>query len=306
MGSHFTKRKNFIVNEEAKKAQQAAVVAAYKASVNNLLNSEPTKKGFIGKNASDIAFEKAKKEGAANAAKLMAEMKAEEGNFNIKRDILASQAIEKQQNISADKLRQTLSGEGEEFNFTKVGQYQPKPVVEEKPVTVYHDNATYTDTDGVLRDAIGREMNQTWTNVGQESYVGQNTDELAFEAIEAIKNEEKAVVTKDEYSLSHGMEFSRAAELNNSTASVNTQHPAYLANQHREDKRQNDLIDEIANASDKAAAAAQSKAVAAHGLIIFFYGIYFRLFLKRKEKLGYFPEGSVMRIIVKLATVFQS
>ena len=114
----------------------------------------------------------------------------------LKREILASQAVEKQQNISADNLRQTLSGTGEEFNFTKQGEFQPKPVFEEKPTHVYHSNATQTGVDGVLRDAIGREMNQTWTNVGQESYVGQNTDELAFEAIEAIKNEEKAVTTE--------------------------------------------------------------------------------------------------------------
>ena len=188
------------------------------------------KKGFMGKNAGDIAFEKAKVEGAANAAELMAEMKAEEGNFNIKREFQAQQKIEDYQKKKQIELRKELSqlqGSDEfsrEYDFTKVGQYQPKPVVVEKPTHVYHDNATQTGVDGVLRDAIGREKNQTWTNVGQESYVGQNTDELAFEAIEAIKNEEKAVVTTAEYTDPHKYNRDRKGQIITNTPAHNQLH----------------------------------------------------------------------------------
>ena len=87
----------------------------------------------------------------------------------LKREILASQAVEKQQNISADNLRQTLSGTGEEFNFTKQGEFQPKPVFEEKPSLVLNeDTGIQTTASGERLDAIGREINQTFTNVGQE------------------------------------------------------------------------------------------------------------------------------------------
>ena len=98
---------------------------------------------------------------------------------------------------TSSRTFKVASGTGEEFNFTKQGEFQPKPVFEEKPSLVLNeDTGIQTTASGERLDAIGREINQTFTNVGQESYVGQNTDELAFEAIEAIKNEEKAVTTE--------------------------------------------------------------------------------------------------------------
>ena len=124
-------------------------------------------------------------------------------NTKLKRKIEAENEIERVQNVKQDLLRQELSAvaPGDDvsraYDFTKQGEFQPKPVFEEKPSLVLNeDTGIQTTASGERLDAIGREINQTFTNVGQESYVGQNTDELAFEAIEAIKNEEKAVTTE--------------------------------------------------------------------------------------------------------------
>ena len=194
MAHHLTKKKSRLQNTE--KASVAAVVANNNETLSKLIAGEVTKLGFNGKNAKITAFENAQKEAATNASELMAEMKAEEGDFNIKRDILASQAIEKQQNISADNLRQTLSGTGEEFNFTKVGQHQTKPVVEEEPGIQFHSNATYTDATGTHRDALGQAITT-------DMNVNKITDDVAFAAQKAISEDvalERTVITeKAEY-----------------------------------------------------------------------------------------------------------
>ena len=198
MAHHLTKKKSRLQNTE--KASVAAVVANNNETLSKLIAGEVTKLGFNGKNAKITAFENAQKEAATNASELMAEMKAEEGDFNIKRDILASQAIEKQQNISADNLRQTLSGTGEEFNFTKVGQHQTKPVVEEEPGIQFHSNATYTDATGTHRDALGQAITT-------DMNVNKITDDVAFAAQKAISEDvalERTVITeKAEYIDSH-------------------------------------------------------------------------------------------------------
>ena len=194
MAHHLTKKKSRLQNTE--KASVAAIVAQNNDTLSKLIAGEVTKLGFNGKNAKITAFENAQKEAATNASELMAEMKAEEGDFNIKRDILASQAIEKQQNISADNLRQTLSGTGEEFSFTKVGQHQTKPVVEEEPGIKFHSNATYTDATGTHRDALGQAITT-------DMNVDKITDDVAFTAQKAIIEDvalEKSIVTeKAEY-----------------------------------------------------------------------------------------------------------
>ena len=105
------------INSKSEKTSVSAIVAQNNETLSKLISGERTKLGFSGKNAKIVAFENAQKEASINASELMAEIKAEEGDFNLKRDILASQAIEKQQNISTRQLRQTLSGTGEEFNF---------------------------------------------------------------------------------------------------------------------------------------------------------------------------------------------
>ena len=216
MAHHFTKAKS--QKQNAEKASVAAVVANNNETLSKLIAGEVTKLGFNGKNAKITAFENAQKEAATNASELMAEMKAEEGNFNIKRDILISQAKEKEQNISADNLRQTLSGSGEEFNFTKQGEFQPKPVVEEEPGIQFHSNATYTDATGTHRDALGQAIT-TDTNVGK------TTDEDAFAAIEAIKNEEMAVTSsKAEYIDPHKYNRDRKGQIITNTPAHNQLH----------------------------------------------------------------------------------
>ena len=151
----------------------------------------------------------------------MAEIKAEEGDFNLKRDILASQAIEKQQNISADNLRQTLSGTGEEFNFTKQGEFQTKPVVEEKPGIQFHSNATYTDATGTHRDALGQAITT-------DMNVDKITDDVAFAAQKAISEDvalEKAVLTeKAEHIDSHKYNRDRKGQIITDTPAHNQLH----------------------------------------------------------------------------------
>ena len=216
MAHHFTKAKSQRQNSE--KASVAQIVANNNETLSKLIAGEVTKLGFNGKNAKITAFENTQKEAATNASELMAEMKAEEGNFNIKRDILISQAKEKEQNISADNLRQTLSGSGEEFNFTKQGEFQPKPVVEEEPGIQFHSNATYTDATGTHRDALGQAIT---TDTG----VGKTTDEDAFAAIEAIKSEEMAVTSsKAEYIDPHKYNRDRKGQIITNTPAHNQLH----------------------------------------------------------------------------------
>ena len=102
-----------------------------------------------------------------------------------------AEEIEKQQNISANNLRQTLSGSGEEFNFTKQGEFQPKPVVEEEPGIQFHSNATYTDATGTHRDAIGREITT-------DMNVNKITDDVAFAAQKAGESAAETAVEKNE------------------------------------------------------------------------------------------------------------
>ena len=82
---------------------------------------------------------------------------------------------------------------------TEVGN-QTKLVAEEKGSLVLNENSgIQTTASGQHLDAIGREINQLTTDVGQESYRGLNTDEVAFAAIDAIVEDvalEKAVITK--------------------------------------------------------------------------------------------------------------
>jgi len=114
-------------------------------------------------------------------------------NTKLKRKIEAENEIERVQNVKQDLLRQELSevARGDDFSrvydFKKQGQYQPKPVVEEKPSLVLDETTgIQTTASGQQLDAIGREINQLTTDVGQVSYSGKNTDDIAYAAQAAV------------------------------------------------------------------------------------------------------------------------
>ena len=114
-------------------------------------------------------------------------------NTKLKRKIEAENEIERVQNVKQDLLRQELSevARGDDFSrvydFKKQGQYQPKPVVEEKPGLVLDETTgIQTTASGQQLDAIGREINQLTTDVGQVSYSGKNTDDIAYAAQAAV------------------------------------------------------------------------------------------------------------------------
>jgi len=114
-------------------------------------------------------------------------------NTKLKRKIEAENEIERVQNVKQDLLRQELSevAPGDDvsrvYDFEKQGQYQPKPVVEEKPSLVLDETTgIQTTASGQQLDAIGREINQLTTDVGQVSYSGKNTDDIAYAAQAAV------------------------------------------------------------------------------------------------------------------------
>ena len=206
-----------------------SVSAAYQASLNNLISTEFKPLPSMQVNAADISAyvqtldaEKASVETMSSEHTYLDVPKGKVGLSGLNVDILEQKAREEAFiNLSDDKSQTQQTDWNKAMDFRLAAE---------------HNNSSGS------------------VNVDKQHIV-----RIAQHA-EAVNEAENKFQMQDTRGLAHGMDFQRAAEYNNSTASVNTQHPAHLANQHREDKRQNDLIDEIANASDKAAAIAQSKA----------------------------------------------
>ena len=206
-----------------------SVSAAYQASLNNLISTEFKPLPSMQVNAADISAyvqtldaEKASVETMSSEHTYLDVPKGKVGFSGLNTSILEQKAREDAFTSMPDDKSQTQQ----------------------------------TDWNKAMDLRLAAEHNNSSSSVNVDK---QHIVRIAQHA-EAVNEAENKFQMQDTRGLAHGMDFQRTAEYNNSTASVNTQHPAYLANQHREDKRQNDLIDEIANASDKAAAIAQSKA----------------------------------------------
>jgi len=215
------------INSKSEKTSVSAIVAQNNETLSKLISGERTKLGFSGKNAKIVAFENAQKEASINASELMAEIKAEEGDFNLKRDILASQAIEREQNVKQDLLRQELSvvAPGDDvsraYDLNNVGENQPKPVFEEKPGIQFHSNATYTDATGTHRDALGQAITT-------DMNVNKITDDVAFAAQKSIIEDvalEKSVLTEKAESIdSHKYNRDRKGQIITDTPAHNQLH----------------------------------------------------------------------------------
>ena len=104
----------------------------------------------------------------------------------LKRDKTAKNQAVIEERLGKYNFNNALFRDGIETGI-EVGENQTKPVVEETGSLVLNeDTGIQTTASGQHLDAIGREINQITDFVGQETYIGKNTDDVEFAAIEAV------------------------------------------------------------------------------------------------------------------------